>query len=106
MVVCNFDLLMVEVAIFGSSSLNVGLSVHSHPYSLFSFIGSSSLICYYALAFELSGGWLKEKEAMTLTVLQKFHYVWVIVVNIARYVAKRPSVAIWVIATNNVYNDS
>ncbi|MFS8033408.1 hypothetical protein Hanom_Chr17g01569211 [Helianthus anomalus] len=45
MVVCNFDLLMVEVAIFGSSLSNVGLSVHSHPYSLFSFIGSSSVIC-------------------------------------------------------------
>ncbi|MFS7952025.1 hypothetical protein Hanom_Chr07g00602101 [Helianthus anomalus] len=45
MVVCDFDLLMVEVAIFGSSSSDVGLSVHSHLYSLFSFIGSSSLIC-------------------------------------------------------------
>lgn len=29
-------------------------------------------ITHFALAFELSGGWLKPKEAMTLTVLQVF----------------------------------
>lgn len=29
---------------------------------------------HFALAFEVPGGWLKEKDAMTLTVLQVFNF--------------------------------
>lgn len=29
---------------------------------------------HFALAFEVPGGWLKEKDAMTLTVIQVFNF--------------------------------
>ena len=33
---------------------------------------------HFAMAFEVPGGWIKEKDAMTLTVLQVCLLIWTI----------------------------
>lgn len=44
-----------------------------HILSLISFFNfHSEQVTHFALAFEVPGGWHKEKDAMTLTVLQVF----------------------------------